>query len=56
VVVRPPDSIQRLVAARQQTPEQPSAAYVQPLLDARGPIHNRADVSLPLGLSGFRPD
>ena len=45
VVVAPlPDGVHRIVAAVDEAPEQPSAAYVQALLDARGPRHNRATV------------
>jgi 2-polyprenyl-6-methoxyphenol hydroxylase-like FAD-dependent oxidoreductase len=46
VVVAPlPGGIHRIVAAVDEAPERPSAAYVQALLDARGPLHDRAVVT-----------
>ena len=55
VVVAPlPDGIHRIVAAVDEAPEQPSAVYVQALLDARGPRHNRATVREVIWGSRFR--
>ena len=45
VVVAPlPNGLHRIVATVDEAPEQPSAAYVQALLDARGPERERAVV------------
>jgi len=45
VVVAPlPDGVHRVVATVDEAPEQPDAAYVQALLDARGPAAARATV------------
>ena len=55
VVVAPlPDGVHRIVAAVDEAPEQPSAAYIQALLDARGPRHNRANVRDVVWGSRFR--
>jgi 2-polyprenyl-6-methoxyphenol hydroxylase-like FAD-dependent oxidoreductase len=55
VVVAPlPDGVHRIVAAVEEAPEQPSAAYVQALLDARGPLHDRAIVQGVIWGSRFR--
>ncbi len=55
VVVAPlPDGIHRIVAAVDDAPEQPGAAYVQALLDARGPLHGRAVVRDVMWGSRFR--
>jgi 2-polyprenyl-6-methoxyphenol hydroxylase-like FAD-dependent oxidoreductase len=55
VVVAPlPDGVHRIVAAAHEAPEQPSAAYLQALLDARGPRHNRATVREVIWGSRFR--
>lgn len=45
VVVAPlPDGLHRIVATVDEAPEQPDAAYVQALLDERGPEESRARV------------
>jgi 2-polyprenyl-6-methoxyphenol hydroxylase-like FAD-dependent oxidoreductase len=55
VVVAPlPDGVHRIVATVDEAPEQPSAAYVQALLDARGPEQERALVREVLWGSRFR--
>src|SRR6266545_2453112 len=55
VVVAPlPEGVHRIVAAVDDAPEQPSAAYVQSLLDARGPLHERAVVREIVWGSRFR--
>jgi 2-polyprenyl-6-methoxyphenol hydroxylase-like FAD-dependent oxidoreductase len=55
VVVAPlPEGVHRIVAAVEEAPEQPSAAYVQALLDARGPLHDRAIVRGVIWGSRFR--
>ena len=55
VVVAPlPDGVYRIVATVDEAPEQPSAAYVQALLDARGPKQQRAVVQEVLWGSRFR--
>ncbi|HEU0202539.1 MAG TPA: FAD-dependent monooxygenase [Burkholderiaceae bacterium] len=55
VVVAPlPDGIHRIVATVDEAPESPSAAYVQALLDARGPQRERAIVREVLWGSRFR--
>jgi len=55
VVVAPlPDGVHRIVATVDEAPEQPSAAYVQALLDARGPKQQRAVVREVLWGSRFR--
>ena len=55
VVVAPlPDGVHRIVATVDEAPEQPGAAYVQALLDARGPERERAVVHEVLWGSRFR--
>jgi 2-polyprenyl-6-methoxyphenol hydroxylase-like FAD-dependent oxidoreductase len=55
VVVAPlPGGVHRIVATVEEAPEQPSAAYVQALLDARGPEASRAMVREVLWGSRFR--
>jgi len=55
VVVAPlPGGVHRIVATVDDAPEQPSAAYVQALLDARGPERERALVQEVLWGSRFR--
>jgi 2-polyprenyl-6-methoxyphenol hydroxylase-like FAD-dependent oxidoreductase len=55
VVVAPlPDGVHRIVATVDDAPEQPSAADVQTLLDARGPKRERAVVREVLWGSRFR--
>lgn len=55
MVVAPlPDGVHRIVAPVDDAPEQPSAAYVQGLLDARGPQAQRALVGDVLWGSRFR--
>lgn len=55
VVVAPlPDGVHRIVATVDEAPEQPSAAYVQALLDARGPQRERSVVHEVLWGSRFR--
>jgi len=55
VVVAPlPGGLHRIVATVQEAPEQPSTAYVQALLDARGPERERAVVHDVLWGSRFR--
>lgn len=55
VVVAPlPDGVHRIVATVEDAPEQPNAAYVQALLDARGPQAVRAVVREVLWGSRFR--
>jgi 2-polyprenyl-6-methoxyphenol hydroxylase-like FAD-dependent oxidoreductase len=55
VVVAPlPEGVHRIVAAVDEAPEQPSAAYVQALLDARGSVHDRAIVRDVIWGSRFR--
>jgi len=55
VVVAPlPGGLHRIVATVDEAPEQPSAAYVQALLDARGPKRERAIVQEVLWGSRFR--
>jgi 2-polyprenyl-6-methoxyphenol hydroxylase-like FAD-dependent oxidoreductase len=55
VVVAPlPDGVHRIVATVDDAPEQPDAAYVQALLDARGPQRERATVHEVLWGSRFR--
>src|SRR6266545_673454 len=55
VVVAPlPEGVHRIVAAVDDAPEQPSAAYVQSLLDARGPLPERAVVREIVWGSRFR--
>lgn len=55
VVVAPlPDGVHRIVATVDEAPEQPSAAYVQALLDARGPRREPAVVQQVLWGSRFR--
>ena len=55
VVVAPlPGGVHRIVATVADAPEQPSAAYVQALLDARGPQRERALVQHVLWGSRFR--
>jgi 2-polyprenyl-6-methoxyphenol hydroxylase-like FAD-dependent oxidoreductase len=55
VVVAPlPDGVHRIVATVDDAPEQPSVAYVQALLDARGPQAARAVVREVLWGSRFR--
>jgi 2-polyprenyl-6-methoxyphenol hydroxylase-like FAD-dependent oxidoreductase len=55
VVVAPlPDGVHRIVATVDEAPEQPSAAYVQALLDERGPKRERAIVHEVLWGSRFR--
>lgn len=55
VVVAPlPGGIHRIVAAVDEAPEHPSAAFVQSLLDQRGPGRERAPVEAVLWGSRFR--
>lgn len=55
VVVAPlPDGVHRIVATVENAPEQPDAAYVQALLDFRGPSRDRATVQEVLWGSRFR--
>jgi 2-polyprenyl-6-methoxyphenol hydroxylase-like FAD-dependent oxidoreductase len=55
VVVAPlPDGVHRVVATVDEAPEHPDAAYVQGLLDARGPQQQRAVVRDILWGSRFR--
>ncbi len=55
VVLAPlPGGLHRVVATVDDAPEQPSAAYVQGLLDARGPEHERAVVRDVVWGSRFR--
>ena len=55
VVVAPlPDGVHRIVATVDSAPELPDAAYVQALLDARGPDRARATVQDVLWGSRFR--
>lgn len=55
VVVAPlPGGVHRIVATVAEAPEQPSAAYVQALLDARGPHRERAVVHEVMWGSRFR--
>ena len=55
VVVAPlPGGLHRIVATADDAPEQPSAAYVQALLDARGPKSDRAIVREVIWGSRFR--
>ncbi|MBX3606977.1 MAG: FAD-dependent monooxygenase [Piscinibacter sp.] len=55
VVVAPlPDGQHRVVATVDEAPEQPDAAYVQALLDARGPARRRATVQALVWSSRFR--
>lgn len=54
VVAPLPDGVHRIVATVDAAPEQPDAAYVQALLDARGPRARRALVSEVLWGSRFR--
>jgi 2-polyprenyl-6-methoxyphenol hydroxylase-like FAD-dependent oxidoreductase len=55
VVLAPlPDGIHRIVATVETAPEQPDAAFVQALLDARGPQATRAVVREVLWGSRFR--
>ena len=55
MVVAPlPDGVHRIVAPVDDAPEQPSAAYVQGLLDTRGPQAERAVVGDVLWGSRFR--
>jgi len=55
VVVAPlPDGVHRIVATVDEAPEQPDIAYVQALLDARGPKAERAVVRQVLWGSRFR--
>ena len=55
VVVAPlPGGLHRIVATVDEAPENPSAAYVQSLLDARGPERERAVVQEVLWGSRFR--
>jgi 2-polyprenyl-6-methoxyphenol hydroxylase-like FAD-dependent oxidoreductase len=55
VVLAPlPDGVHRVVATVDQAPERPDAAYVQALLDARGPQRERAVVREVLWGSRFR--
>jgi 2-polyprenyl-6-methoxyphenol hydroxylase-like FAD-dependent oxidoreductase len=55
VVMAPlPDGVHRIVATVDEAPEQPGAAYVQALLDARGPQQERAVVHEVLWGSRFR--
>ena len=59
VVVAPlPDGVHRIVATVDEAPEQPDAAYVQALLDARGPrarARRRARGAVGLALSRAPP-
>jgi len=55
VVVAPlPDGVHRIVATVESAPEMPDVAYVQALLDARGPSRERAKVHQVLWGSRFR--
>lgn len=55
VVVAPlPDGMHRIVATVDEAPEQPDAAFVQALLDARGPQRERAVVEGLVWSSRFR--
>jgi 2-polyprenyl-6-methoxyphenol hydroxylase-like FAD-dependent oxidoreductase len=55
VVVAPlPDGVHRVVAVVDEAPEQPSVAFVQALIDARGPQAQRAVVQEVLWGSRFR--
>jgi 2-polyprenyl-6-methoxyphenol hydroxylase-like FAD-dependent oxidoreductase len=55
VVLAPlPDGVHRVVATVDDAPEQPDAAYVQALLDARGPQRERAQVHEVVWGSRFR--
>jgi len=55
VVVAPmPGGVHRIVATVDDAPEQPNAAYVQALLDTRGPQRERATVDEVLWGSRFR--
>lgn len=55
VVVAPlPDGVHRIVATVDEAPEQPSPAFVQALLDARGPQRERMTVREVLWGSRFR--
>jgi 2-polyprenyl-6-methoxyphenol hydroxylase-like FAD-dependent oxidoreductase len=54
VVAPLPDGVHRIVATVDEAPEQPSAEYVQALLDARGPKHERAVVREVIWGSRFR--
>lgn len=55
VVVAPlPDGVHRIVATVDEAPEHPDVAYVQALLDARGPEKERATVHEVLWGSRFR--
>lgn len=55
VVVAPlPDGAHRIVATVDQAPEVPDAGYVQALIDARGPEHERAVVQQVLWGSRFK--
>lgn len=55
VVLAPlPDGVHRVVATVEDAPEQPDAAYVQALLDARGPQRERAVVHEVVWGSRFR--
>ena len=55
VVVAPlPGGVHRIVATVDDAPEQPSASYVQALLDARGPKNDRAVVHEVIWGSRFR--
>jgi 2-polyprenyl-6-methoxyphenol hydroxylase-like FAD-dependent oxidoreductase len=55
VVVAPlPDGVHRIVATVDDAPEHPSPAYVQSLLDQRGPKRERASVHAVLWGSRFR--
>jgi 2-polyprenyl-6-methoxyphenol hydroxylase-like FAD-dependent oxidoreductase len=49
-----PDGVHRIVATVDEAPEQPDRAFVQGLLDARGPEHERAVVQDVLWGSRFR--
>ena len=54
VVAPLPDGVHRIVAPVDDAPEHPSAAYVQALLDARGPASDRMTVREVLWGSRFR--
>jgi len=55
VVVAPlPDGVHRIVATVDEAPQHPDAAFVQALLDARGPEQERAVVHEVLWSSRFR--
>jgi 2-polyprenyl-6-methoxyphenol hydroxylase-like FAD-dependent oxidoreductase len=55
VVVAPlPDGVHRIVATTDEAPEHPDGAFVQALLDARGPEQERAVVHEVLWSSRFR--